>query len=365
MTAEGRESVSLAEQDPLLLGAPAPVFAGGGAVLALAAAAAEIALARGQISSWALEAVALASLAAAGVLVVVLANPFRAPFRAPSHVVVLGLVLLAVVLDEAAQAGRNAALHDDWGLAVVPVFLLVLAILRPPREVLVGGLVAVGVVVGTVLLLSSTTAPISPGARAAVALTQVLPPAVAVAALAWTTTRRLAVLPPDPAIVPQADPALTVRQESVAQLEAAAIPLLTVIASSGAISEEQATRAREIAAELRTVLVAGLARGWLVEAGFVVDDPDEYAERLTPAQRSALRTTVASLPLADFERPGAVTVRGQDRSASLVLALPVAVKPRRSRVAPLIPLLRSAFPRAHVRIGAERVQVLVDVVVER
>jgi hypothetical protein len=355
---------SLAAQDPLLLGAPAPVFAGGGAVLALAAAATEVGLAHGQISSWPLEAAALLALAGAGVLVVVLANPFRAPFRAWAHVVVLGLVLLAVVLDEAAQLDTNAALHDDWGLAVVPVFLLVLAILRPAREVLIGGLVAVGVVVLAVLLLSSGTAPMSPGARAAIAVTQILPPAVAVAVLAWRTTRRLDVLLPDPTIVPAADPALTVRQESVAQLEAAAIPLLSAIAAAGVVTDEQATRAREIAAELRSVLVAGLARGWLVEAGFVVEDQDDYAERLTPEQRTALRTTVASLPLADFERPGSAAVVGQDRSASIVLTLPVSTRPRRTRVAPLVPLLRSVFPRAEIRIGSERVLVLVDVVVD-
>ncbi|WP_375388037.1 hypothetical protein [uncultured Amnibacterium sp.] len=355
---------SLAVRDPLLLGAPAPVFAAGGAVLALVAAGTEVLLARDQVSSWALEAVALAALVGAGVLVVVLANPFRAPFRARSHAAVLGLVLLAVVLDEAAQAGRNTALHDDWGLAVVPVFLLVLAILRPPLEVLVGGLAAVALVVLVVLLLSSATAPVPPAGRAAITATQLLPPAVAVAVLAWTTLRRLDVRPPDPAVVPAADPALTVRQEAVAQLEAAAIPLLGAIAGSGAVTAEQATRAREIAAELRSVLVAGLARGWLVEAGFVVDDPDDYAERLTTEQRAALRTTVASLPLADFERPGSVTVRGQDRTATIVLSLPVAVRPRRSRVAPLVPLLRSVLPRAEIRIGGDRVLVLVDVVVE-
>lgn len=354
---------SLAERDPLLLGAPAPVFAGGGAVLAAAAAATGIALGYDQVSSWPLEAAALTAMAVAGVLVVVLANPFRAPFRARSHVVVLGLVLLALVLDQAAQLGSDTALHDDWGLAVVPVFLLVLAILRPPREVLVGGVVAVGVGLAAVLLLSTASAPIPPLQRVAIAATQLLPPAIAVAALARLTTRRLDVLA-DPAVVPSADPALTVRQESVAQLEAAAIPLLDAIATTGAVTEEQAAQAREIAAELRTVLVAGLARGWLEEAGFVVDDPDDYAERLTPEQRTALRTTVASLPLADFERPGTATVDGQDRAASLVLTLPVATRPRRTRVAPLVPLLRSVFPAADIRIGDDRVLVLVDLVVE-
>jgi hypothetical protein len=86
---------------------------------------------------------------------------------------------------------------------------------------------------------------------------------------------------------------------------------------------------------------------------------------MTPEQRAALRTTVASLPLRDFERPGVASVRGQDLAASLLLDLPVAVRPRRSRVAPLVPLLRTVFPRAEVRIGAEQVRVQVEFAVPR
>ena len=121
-------------------------------------------------------------------------------------------------------------------------------------------------------------------------------------------------------------------------------------------------RLRSLAAAID---VADLARGWLAEAGFRVDDPDGYAERMTAAQRTALRTTVASLPLADFERPGVASVRGQDRDAVLELALPVAARPRRTRVAPLVPLLRSAFGRADVRIDDDRVLVRVELAVPR
>ncbi|GAA2750698.1 hypothetical protein [Amnibacterium kyonggiense] len=356
--------MSLAAREPLLLGAPAPVLAGGGAALAVATAVAETVLGRAQVASWPVEAAALAVLVAAGVVVVVQASPFRAPFRARSHVAVLGLVLAAAVLDELAQIGRDVLIHDDWGLVVVPVFLLVLATLRPPREVLTGGLAAVAVVAATVLALSPFLAgPLPAPARVGIAVTQVLPPALAAAALARTTLRALvgrrAPAPETP------DPTLSVQQEAVARLEAEAIPLLTAVAAAGAATAGQADRARAIMAELRAALVADLARGWLAEAGFAVDDPDGYGERMTAEQRTALRTTVASLPLADFERPGTASARGQDREAVLVLDLPVAARPRRTRVAPLVPLLRTAFGRADVRIDDERVVVEVGFSVAR
>jgi hypothetical protein len=358
--------VSLAAREPLLLGAPAPVLAAGGAALALATAVVETVLGRAQIASWPAEGAALLALVAAGVVVVVRASPFRAPFRAGSHVAVLALVLLASVLDEVAQIGRDVLIHDDWGLAVVPVFLLVLATLRPPREVLAGGIAAVVVIAATVLALAPyLVAPLPPLARAAIAVTQVLPPALAAAALAAITARALEARRGGPPAIPAADPTLSVQQEAIARLEAEAIPLLTTVVGSRAVSAAQADRARAIMAELRAALVADLARGWLVEAGFGVDDPDGYAERMTPEQRTALRTTVASLPLADFERPGTASASGQDREATLVLDLPVAARPRRTRVAPLVPLLRTAFSRADVRIGDEHVLVQVDFTVGR
>lgn len=357
---------SLATREPLVLGAPAPVLAAGGAVLALLLAVTEVVLGRAQIASWPAEVAALLALVAGGAVVAVRASPFRTPFRRRTHALVLGLVLAAVVLDEVAQEGRNAVVHDDWGLAVVPVFLLALAVLRPPREVLVGGLLAVAVVAVAVLVLPPAhTAPVPPLPRVGVAITQVLPPALAAAALSRITSRRLA--PGRPADPPaaSADAALSVRQETVARLEADAIPLLRTVATTGTVTAEQAERARTIAAGLRTALVDALARGWLAELGVAVDDPDGYAERLTTQQRTALRTTIASLPLADFDAPGTAVVRGQDRQAAVELVLPVAAPPRRSRVAPLVPLLRTVFSRADIRVADDRVVVAVEVVVPR
>jgi hypothetical protein len=354
-------TVGLAAREPLLFGAPAPVLAGGAAALAGATAVVETVLDRAQITSWPLETAALVALAAAGALVVLRANPFRAPFRRRSHALVLTLVLLAFALDELAQVGRNLVVHDDWGLAVVPVFLLVLAMLRPPRELLVGGLGAAAVVVATVLLApASLPVGMLPAAGAAIALTQVLPPALAAAALARRTIRGLGPWRTTAAVRPGAAAVLSAQQEAIARLEAAAIPLLSTVVASGSVSGDQADRARAILVELRAALVADLARGWLAEAGFGVDDPDGYAERMTVEQRTALRTTVASLPLADFEHPGTASVRGQDREATLTLVLPVSTRPRRTRVAPQVPLLRTSFPRADVRIGDERVLVRVD-----
>lgn len=358
--------MSLAAREPLLFGAPAPVLAAGGAALALATAILEAVLGSSQIASWPLEFAAFGVLVLAGLVVLVRTNPFRAPFRARSHALVLGLVLVAFALDEGAQYGRNIAIHDDWGLAVVPVFLLVIAALRPPMEVLAGGVIASGLVAATVLMLSpSLLTPLPPLARAAMALTQVLPPALAAGALARTTSRLLEtrVARTPPAVGDEVR--LSVQQETIAGLEAEAVPLLTSVAAAEAVTAEQIERVRAIAIQLRAALVADLARGWLVESGFAVDDPDGYGERMTSDQRTALRTTFASLPLADFDRPGTASVIGQDLEATLTLTLPVVGRPPRARVAPLVPLLRTAFARADVRIEDTRVLVIAEFTVAR
>lgn len=358
--------MSLAAREPLLIGAPAPVIAAGGAAVALATAIAAAALGSRQISSWPLELASLAALVFAGIVVLLRTNPFRAPFRARSHALVLGLVLLAFALDEGAQHGRNTAIHDDWGLAVLPVFLLVIATLRPPKEVIAGGLMASALVAATVLLLSpSLPTPLPPLARAAEAATQVLPPALAAGALARTTSRLLETRVPRGSPPVGDEVRLSVQQETIARLEAEAVPLLTAVEAAAAVTAAQLERVRAIATELRAALVADLARGWLVESGFAVDDPDGYGERMTADQRTALRTTFASLPLADFDRPGSASVTGQDLDATLTLSLPVVRRPPRPRVAPLVPLLRTAFDRADIRIEDTRVLVIAEFTVAR
>jgi hypothetical protein len=268
-------------------------------------------------------------------------------------VLVLALALASFLLDELAQLGANTIVHDDWGLVVVPVFLFVVAQVRPAREVLISGLVATLVVGWTAALVSPFVGvQVAPFARASVAMTSILAPACAAAAFTAAALRRLqaepAVRRPNQSVTDAVR--LSVRQETIARLEAEVVPLLKAVVAADSLTEEGTRRARDLARGLRVALVSDLGRDWLGEAGFQVTDPQGYADRMSAEQRTAIRSTLAALPLLDTEHPGTAKIVGQDLGAVLELALPVHRRPPRSVLSPLMPLLRTVFSRLEVRV---------------
>lgn len=353
---------TIQQRAPLEAGDSPRLFAVGGAALALVAAITRTALQPEEVSVWALEIGAIAVLALAGVVTARTASPFRAPFRMRSHVLVLTLVVAAFVLDEVAQLGTNTLIHDDWGMVAIPVFLFVIAQLRPAREVLIGGLAATFAVGWTAVLVSPFLAvQVAPFARASVAMTSIVAPACAAAAFTAAAVRRLgahrAAAWDSP--IPQAVQ-LSVQQESIARLEAEVVPLLNDIVAAATVSEEDTRRARALATDLRVALVSELSRDWLSEVGFRVSDPQGYAERLSAGQRTAIRSALAALPLLDPERPGTAKIVGQDLDGMLELAMPVQRRPPRALLAPVMAVLRTRFTRAEMRVDEHAAVLLVD-----
>jgi hypothetical protein len=363
-----RLEATLQQQDPLDAGESARLFAIGGGCLALLAAIGMTAIGADEVRDWSFEIAAIVVVALTGVVATVTSSPFRGPFRLRSHVLVLGLSLLAFLLDELAQLGSNDLVHDDWGLVTVPIFLFVVSGMRPAREVLLGGLVAALAVGATAAVVSPfVTLQVSPFTRASVAMTSVVAPACAAAAFARAALARL-----QRASAPQGGIAtvdevvrLSVQQETIARLEAEVVPLMSEIVAVDALTEGDGRRARALATGLRTALLADLRRDWLSEAGFVVTDRQGYVERMSPDQRTAVRGLVGALPLLDAARPGTAVVVGQDLEAVLELTVPVRSRPARSVLAPLLPVLRSVFTHVDLRSDEHAVVLVAEVPVAR
>ena len=358
---------TLQQQDPLDAAESGRLFAVGGGCLALLTAIGVTAIEADEVANWPLEIAAILLVALAGAAATVTASPFRAPFRLRSHVLVLGVSLLAFLLDELAQLGENGLVHDDWGLVTIPIFLFVIAGLRPPQEVLAGGLVAAVVVGATAAIVSQFVAlQVPPFARASVAMTSIVAPACAAAAFARAALRRLARDPRPRAGIPTvADMVrLSVQQETIARLEAEVVPLLSDIIADGELHDADGRRARVLATGLRTALLADLRRDWLAEAGFSVTDRQGYAERMSQEQRTAIRSLVAALPLLDPDRPGTAVLVGQDLEAVLELTIPVRTRPPRAALAPLIPVLRTVLGHVDLRSDDHAVVLVAEVPVE-
>lgn len=359
---------TLQQQDPLDAGESARLFAFGGGCLALLAAVGMTAVGAEEVANWSLEIAAILIVALTGVVATVTSSPFRGPFRLRSHVLVTGLSLLAFLLDELAQLGSNDLVHDDWGLVTVPIFLFVVAAMRPAQEVLVGGLVAALVVGATAAVVSPfVTLQVSPFTRASIAMTSIVAPAAASAAFARAALARLLRASAQRTGIPTVDQVvrLTVQQETIARMEAEVVPLLEDILAAGALTDGDGRRARALATGLRTAVLADLRRDWLSEAGFVVTDRQGYVERMSPEQRTAVRGLVGAVPLLDPARPGTAVVVGQDLEAVLELTLPVGSRPPRSVIAPLLPVLRSVFPHVDLRSDDHAVVLVAEVPVER
>ncbi|MGN6744037.1 MAG: hypothetical protein ACTHJL_12195 [Amnibacterium sp.] len=363
-----RLEATLQQQDPLDAAESSRLFALGGGCLAVLAAVGMTAVSASQVASWPLEIGAILLVVLTAVVATLTASPFRAPFRLRSHVLVLGVSLLAFVLDELAQLGANDLVHDDWGLVTVPIFLFVVAGMRPAGEVLAGGLVAVLVVGVTAAVVSPfVTVEVAPLTRASVAGTSILAAACGSAAYARSALRRLTRDPgPRTGIPTVADMVrLSVQQETIARLEAEVVPLLNEIVAGGVLTEPHGRRARALATGLRTALLAELRRDWLSEAGFVVTDRQGYVERMDPDQRTAIRSLVGAVPVLDPERPGTAVVVGQDLEAVLELTVPVRSRPSRSTLGPLMPVLRSVFRRVDLRSDEHAVVLVAEVPVQR
>lgn len=339
------------------------LFAIGAAILSAVIAVVSTAAEADQVANLPLEIGAILLLCGTGAYFARATSPFRAPFRRPTAIIVMSLTVAAFVLDEAAQLGQNRVIHDDWGLVVIPFYLFVMASLRPVREVVAAGVICSAIVAIVAAaaspFLSTQTIPL---ARALVGVSSLVPATVGAAVFARRAMQKLAHAPAVAARPPveRNSVRLSVQQEHIALLDAGVVPLFNEVLAAGTLTAADSRRARQLAKNLRATMVADLSRDWLQEAGLTVDDPQNYADRMTPEQRTTLRGVINAMPLKSRSNPGSVTITGQDFNAVIEMRLPLQRRPSGPRLAPAVVMLRTVFPRAEYRLDGTDLTVVAD-----
>lgn len=242
------------------------------------------------------------------------ADPLRAPFRRRSMVVVFSLALIAGVLSVYATLGYDALLIDDWAVGAVGVLTVAMTPYRPARELFIG----FGVVIVALGLVSLMKVPYLAGDGPGLAFVVVgLAPTIAVSIASiqysrllvaglWSWQRRADVGAAALATDMVGGVATSVERERVAILARDVSPFFTELLERGSVTESDRVRARSIAEEMRSAMVASANQTWLTAAtqaeaarrgaGFLtVDDPSYLAVRMASRQRTALRAILMAI----------------------------------------------------------------------
>ncbi|KQR64916.1 hypothetical protein [Frigoribacterium sp. Leaf172] len=265
---------------------------------------------RDDVVSWPVAVGALAALMAAGVILVVVSRPSRAPFRRRYVVVMTVLLAGSAVLSGASTAGHNSLVRDDWVPVAIGVLVLGLAPYRPGREIAIVG-VALAVVVGGVIAAEgpSFAAGLPTGLYVVVAVTPVL--ALSLAGATFSSTfvalvdrwvERAVTYRRESTDGLRASIARSVQQDRVTILNRDVVPFFTRLIESGEVTADDGARARTIAETLRGTMVAEADRSWLehlltassVAVRGTVDDPAHIAGEMADDHRTALRALIVA-----------------------------------------------------------------------
>jgi hypothetical protein len=282
-----------------------------------------------------LDVVALLLVAGACVLVQLLTRPLRPTFTPRHAVVPLALALAGLVLS-ALGGLESSLLVQHWWAPIGAGF--VIATLGPYSTV--RQIVAYGLGLGIVTAVLSSVAFPRPGAVwppmsiAFIAGGAILVATVATATFCYvvvSSTQRLllgvdAAEPGSDAAT--LDAAQRVERRTLARLGNRVAPFLQGIADAGEVTAADRALAGQLARRLRSDLVNQANRTWLDSIALFgriyVVDPDNRADRMSPAQRTALR----ALLIAVMEHPAAavgslfIELRGQtDGSTAVALSL--------------------------------------------
>jgi len=329
------------EVDPLGALAARPITVAAGATAVLVASVETVLRASDVSTPWAAWT-ALVTVAAAAVVLVVAADPLRAPFGPRGAWCVAAGCAVASVLSAVATSGSNPFVRDDWAGVVSGVLLLGLAPYRVAREIaLVGAVVAFVIAIVVVAESPGFVTPVPTATYVVVAVTPLLALGAASAVFSavyvghverWMTRavgfRRVST---DDLRVTLAR---SVQQDRVTVLNREVVPFFARLIAAGRVAEGDADEARRVAEALRASLVADADATWLsrrldapgrrVPTELV--DPDRAADRLGPEHRTALWAFFSAV-----DDPAVVDVRslrlvlvGQEARVDITIELAVA-----------------------------------------
>lgn len=304
---------------------------------------------------------ALGLLVVACTVMVLAADPLRAPYSRSTNLLVLMLGLGSVTLNAISTWEALEHPGDDWGPIVLGLLIVAQSPFRPVKEILALGVLS-SVIIGFVVAAESDPgdSPL-PAIEAVVAVTPVL--ILTAWACAFTTVmvdalrgwnRRAAEAATALADQWRDGIARSVQQEHVTVLSREVVPYLSTLVARGQLTETDRVEALRIAEALRSVMVAEVDRSWLAatlaQHGLAdsLDDPDSHAERMDTDQRTALRALI----VAALHHPGfdphrfRIAIRAAE-GAGCVVDVAVTIRgPEltvRSELAPYLAVLRMVF----------------------
>lgn len=322
-----------------------------------------------------LATLAVALTVAAGIGLAVQSSPLRAPLTSRVFVFVIGLTVLAHVVSVLSSWTTDAVTRDNWGPAAIGFYLVALSPYRPAKQLATGTvLAAIVVAVAAIAQAPHLDAPRSPLVLAIVAVTPLLAMGLAAAAFADVLVRSLdrwrgRTSRAFSAMTDQRGESIarSVQQERVTILNQDVVPFFTAILAGESVSESTRERAREIADEIRAVMVAEVDRTWLdvamedaarLAAGgsgavsATVSDDDRLADHMSTDQRTALRALVVALHRDGAIDTGrtAISISADGERCDVHLAAPAscASSDVRSAIAPFLAVMRIVFTDLHI-----------------
>ncbi|MDQ1582636.1 MAG: hypothetical protein QOF36_690 [Microbacteriaceae bacterium] len=318
-------------------------------------------------------------LVAAAVIFIVAVQPSIAPMRRGTHVLIIGLSIIASGLFTASVWGTDHLIQDDWGQIAIGLLLAAMSAFRPPGEILLFGTLSaaiVGVIAGAetpflavastpILAATVSVTPIIAFSFAAAGSAKVTTAAV----LSWRATARRSIVRLEPEVRDGA--ARIVHREQADLLNQAAIPFFTDLLQRDEITEADKLLAREIAVSLRRCAVATVDRSWLDEAiaGAIAQsgasarsgpspltDPDRLAECMTTEQRGTLAAIIVVLSRSigfDAESLAATIERDAGRCRlTLVAHVGGPVRAVKAELLPYLSVLRVVAYDARLHVGS-------------
>ncbi|GMA29760.1 hypothetical protein [Arenivirga flava] len=292
------------------------------------------------------------------------------------HLVIVALALAAAALAAAAGWSCNSSLRDDWGPVLVGVVTMLLAMHRPPRELVVVG-VGAGLLIGAVTV-GQVLASGADHRQPLVALAlQTLVPAIApplggaafgsslIAALArWrarsSSEHRAEVAGLDAGI------ARSVQQGHVSLLNAAAVPFLSGLLEREEVRPQDRAEADRVAASVRRHLLHDADRTWLdvllaENGGAPLDDPGRPAAAVPEEERAVLRALMRLLVEQPEYEAGSLAATVVPRGEGFAVRVTATAHTSEQRIqhaaAPYLAALRSRGADVHLDLDAPRVAV--------
>jgi hypothetical protein len=258
-------------------------------------------------------------------------GPLRGDFR-PIEIAI-GIALCLAGLGVSTWSNVDSTLHIQywWAPVGVAVFIATMGPYSSARAVIAygSGFTVVTAIAGFIAFMApeSIWPPIS---TIVIAMNVVIVATVATAVFCYVlvshTQRTLAMqsIAVEPSSSRRDDAVSRVEKRTVARLGARVAPFLEELAESGTVTDADRALAGQLARKLRTDLVQQANRSWLdriAENGriFIVD-PDQRAEHMNHAQRSALRGLVFAVLRNPATDAGSlfIELRGQEDGSTAV-----------------------------------------------